>query len=160
MKTTVVRACGHEEIVEVFGSAKQRETKLKWLANYDCEDCKEAAKAAGCKEVEMHYSEYKTSYADCETKKGSYDRKSKTIVVYVPIEEENETADTVTTETVETVENNESPKYNKSNIMKRAWELYRNAKGSFSSCLKYAWAEVKGSERAYYAMEKAIEILS
>lgn len=29
----------------------------------------------------MHYSEYKTSYSDCETVSGSYDKRTKTIEV-------------------------------------------------------------------------------
>jgi hypothetical protein len=32
----------------------------------------------------MTYAEYKRNYADCKTKSGSYDAKSKTIIVYVP----------------------------------------------------------------------------
>lgn len=32
---------------------------------------------------EMHYSEYKNDYSDCRTVKDSYDKKSKTIQVYV-----------------------------------------------------------------------------
>lgn len=39
-------------------------------------------------------------------------------------------------------------KYNLKAIMKRAWELYREARGGFATCLKLAWHEAKG-ERAY-----------
>lgn len=48
-------------------------------------EAKEAVKAAA--EVtrtglrRMHYSEYKTSYSDCETVPGSYDKRTKTIEV-------------------------------------------------------------------------------
>ena len=34
-------------------------------------------------EREMSYSEYKTNYSDCDTKKKSYNGETKTIVVYV-----------------------------------------------------------------------------
>lgn len=37
-----------------------------------------------CIEMEMKYSEYKNSYAGCQTKKDSYNKETKTIVVYVP----------------------------------------------------------------------------
>lgn len=37
-----------------------------------------------CIETEMKYSEYKTNYSGCRTKKDSYDKTNKTIVVYVP----------------------------------------------------------------------------
>ena len=45
-------------------------------------------KAENCEEVEMKYSEYKENHADCKTKAGSYDKETKTIVVYVPKQEE------------------------------------------------------------------------
>lgn len=35
--------------------------------------------------------------------------------------------------------------YNKSNIMKRAWELYRTTTDIFADCLKRAWEEAKAS---------------
>ena len=47
-------------------------------------------KAENCEEVEMKYSEYKENYADYKTKSGSYDKETKTIVVYVPKQEEKE----------------------------------------------------------------------
>ena len=37
-----------------------------------------------CIETEMKYSEYKSSYSGCHTKKNSYDKANKTIIVYVP----------------------------------------------------------------------------
>lgn len=33
----------------------------------------------------MHYSEYKTSYADCQTVEGSYDKRTKTIEVMTKV---------------------------------------------------------------------------
>jgi len=84
MKYDITRACGHIETVDVYGSAADRERKIKWLETQDCAGCKETEKKGACKEVEMHYSEYKKDYADCKTKAGSYDKKVKTIIVYVP----------------------------------------------------------------------------
>lgn len=37
-------------------------------------------------------------------------------------------------------------KYNKSEIMKKAWSLYSNDYGTFSACLKRAWAIAKMSD--------------
>lgn len=45
------------------------------------EAVKAAAEAAKTGLRRMHYSEYKTSYSDCETVPGSYDKRTKTIEV-------------------------------------------------------------------------------
>lgn len=37
-------------------------------------------------------------------------------------------------------------KYNKSEIMKKAWALFKNAFGTFSECLKRAWQIAKMSD--------------
>jgi len=37
-----------------------------------------------CIAMEMKYSEYKKNFAGCRTKKDSYNKETKTIVVYVP----------------------------------------------------------------------------
>lgn len=81
---TVTRACGHEEVVNLYGPNAQREAKIKWLESTVCANC---YNAEGCDEVEMLYREYKENYADCKTKQGSYDRENKTIIVYVPTAE-------------------------------------------------------------------------
>lgn len=54
-------------------------------ANIDCicnNDANHAYDDVAC-EVKMSYREYKQSYSDCATKKGSYDSNNKTVVVYV-----------------------------------------------------------------------------
>lgn len=89
MKVEITYRCGHTEQIEVFGTAAERERKIKWLAeNHVCSECYKAEqnekKANGCKEVEMLYKDYKKDYADCDTKADSYDAKAKTIIVYVP----------------------------------------------------------------------------
>lgn len=40
------------------------------------------------KEIEMKYAEYKNNYSDCKTKKDSYNKESKTIIVYIESESE------------------------------------------------------------------------
>ena len=75
----------------------------------------EAKKAEGCDEVEMKYSEYKNNYADCDTKSDSYDKKSKTIIVYVP---KKESAEEIIEEAEELIEQFESAHENILNVVK------------------------------------------
>lgn len=88
MKYEVTRACGHVETIQIYGSAKEREAKLKWYESTDCKDC---YNSIGCEEIKMTYRQYKNEYADCKTKTDSYDAENKTIIVYVPVTEEQET---------------------------------------------------------------------
>lgn len=89
MKTTVERTCGHSETVEVFGSREQRERKIWAYEQHECTECKLKKETANCEAIEMHYSEYKENYASCKT--GEYNKKTKTIIVYVQKKEEIET---------------------------------------------------------------------
>lgn len=89
MKYDITFSCGHTHTVDIYGSAAEREHKVKrYETQAVCPDCYKAqldAEAAeGCDEVEMSYKEYKTDYADCKTKRDSYNKETKTIVVYVP----------------------------------------------------------------------------
>lgn len=89
MKYTVKFSCGHEDRVDLVGKYVDRERKIRWYEESGlCYECyramKEAQKSEGCAEVRMHYSEYKNNYAACETRADSYDKKTKTIIVYVP----------------------------------------------------------------------------
>jgi len=89
MKVAVNFSCGHTQVVELFGKYADRQKKIDYYMNYGiCSDCYKEQKAIensiGCEEKEMPYREYKTNYADCKTKAGSYNGKTKTIVVYVP----------------------------------------------------------------------------
>ena len=91
MKYEIKVSCGHTVTVDIYGSAAERERKVKWYENnYICDECRDAENAKDCEEVEMSYSEYKTNYSDCNTKKDSYNKKTKTIIVYVPVAEEPE----------------------------------------------------------------------
>ena len=98
MKVWIKRSCGHEEQIEVFGKVSEREYVIRREENKVCRKCYEAEKYADYDEVEMTYSEYKRNYADCKTKSGSYDAKNKTIVVYVPRQEQETKPDTDTIE--------------------------------------------------------------
>mgnify|MGYP001771141093 CR=1 FL=1 len=86
--TVKFEQCGHEGVVELFGKNEQRARKIEYISKYHlCPECykemKEAEKAENCEEVEMKYYEYKKNYAGCKTKADSYNRREKTIVVYV-----------------------------------------------------------------------------
>lgn len=85
-------SCGHEERIELFGKLTERERKIKYFEERGiCSCCykeqKEMEKSIGCEEVEMLYKDYKLKYANCQTKAGSYNGTTKTIIVYVPKEE-------------------------------------------------------------------------
>lgn len=89
MKYYITYSCGHEGCVELFGPTKDREHKLDWYTNSAvCPDCYREQKAIEMEiandMIEMPYKEYKTKYPNCKTKPGSYNGKTKTIIVYVP----------------------------------------------------------------------------
>lgn len=92
-KYDVTYACGHEGVEDITGTNVngEREKQVKWIEeNRVCYDCYMAEQMADYDEVEMHYGEYKENYSDCKTKKGSYDKSDKTIIVYVPKAKEQE----------------------------------------------------------------------
>jgi len=77
--------CGKNFEVTMGGPHKERDYKVKnWT--WTCPDCYEDKKSEGCEEVEMLYSKYKNEYSDCKTKADTYDKKAKTIIVYVPVD--------------------------------------------------------------------------
>lgn len=89
MKYTVNFSCGHTETKELFGPVKDRLSRIAyWERCGVCTCCYNEKKAAemaiNFDEVEMFYGDYKKNYADCKTKNGSYNGKTKTIIVYVP----------------------------------------------------------------------------
>ena len=94
MKYDVTFSCGHTQEVQIYGKAEERERKIKYFGKSGlCPECYKKMneeKAENCEEVEMKYSEYKENYADCKTKSGSYDKEEKTIVVYIPKQDEKE----------------------------------------------------------------------
>lgn len=93
MKYDVTFSCGHTEEIQIYGKAEERERKIKYFGKSGlCPECYKKKmneeKAENCEEVRMSYREYKENYADCKTKSGSYDKEEKTIVVYIPKQEE------------------------------------------------------------------------
>lgn len=92
-KYDVTYACGHEGTEDITGTNVngEREKKVKWIEeNRVCYDCYIKEQMKDYEEVEMHYGEYKENYSHCKTKKGSYDKSDKTIIVYVPKAKEQE----------------------------------------------------------------------
>lgn len=90
MKYWVDFSCGHTEEIQLFGKVSERNRKIKYYEESGiCSTCyreqKEIEKSIGCNEVRMHYKDYKTKYADCKTKSGSYNGSDKTIIVYIPV---------------------------------------------------------------------------
>ena len=82
-------SCGHTEVKELFGPSLDRQSKITYWERYGvCTQCyyeqRDIENSIGCDEVEMSYRDYKERFADCKTKMGSYDGKTKTIVVFVP----------------------------------------------------------------------------
>lgn len=84
MKVWIVRNCGHEEQINVFGNAADREARIRHEESKPCIRCYQAEKYKDFDEVKMCYSEYKSKYPGYKTKAGSYDAKEKTIIVFVP----------------------------------------------------------------------------
>lgn len=99
---SVRRACGHTEEVDISGSPTQCAQSLKWYRVTICKKCYQEKKfeeeqgnlSEKYEEVEMHYSEYKTDYSEYRYKPGSYNKYTKTIIVYVPQLEKDEKEET------------------------------------------------------------------
>lgn len=95
MKYDVTFSCGHAETVEIYGKTEDREKKIAYYGKSGiCRKCYEKMmnekNSENCEEVRMSYREYKENYADRKTKSGSYDKEEKTIVVYIPKQDEKE----------------------------------------------------------------------
>lgn len=94
MKYNITYSCGHEGRVELFGKITDRMKKIEWLETTLCPECyareqaQKANKGNRIEEVEMHYSEYKNNFSNCQTLPNSYNRQTKTIIVLVPVEVE------------------------------------------------------------------------
>ena len=69
---------------EYEGQDIVHKTVVKYANGYEMEQVDARVSAYNvCVEMEMKYSQYKTDYAGCKTKKDSYNKERKTIVVYV-----------------------------------------------------------------------------
>lgn len=92
-KYDVTFSCGHTEEKQIYGKAEERKRKIKYFQkSCVCSECykkqMEEENAKDCEEVEMSYREYKENYSECKTKRDSYNKEEKTIVVYVPKKKE------------------------------------------------------------------------
>lgn len=109
-KYDVTYKCAHEGTVELFGKTTDRMKKIEWMEENLCPECfaREQAQKANMgnqiEEVEMLYSEYKNNFSNCQTLPNSYDSKTKTITVLVPVEVEEVEEVAVAEETTETTE--------------------------------------------------------
>ena len=91
-KYDVTFSCGHETTVTLFGKIKEREKRIEWYKEHGlCPDCysKQRAEQLNNKmarrsdKIEMSYKEYKAKYDRCKTVPDSYNKETKTVVVYV-----------------------------------------------------------------------------
>ncbi len=79
---TITRKCGHNEKVFLYEDEMNNQNSIKNHCEHECEKC--FLKHNNINEVKMSYSSYKIEYSDCRTKSNSYDKDSKTIIVYIP----------------------------------------------------------------------------
>ena len=108
MKYNIDFKCGHNEEVALFGSFKDREREIERLQECNCSACRKLAfqkkMSSEYDEVRMSYSEYKKSYSKCKTLNDSYDKKTKTIVVFVKKAADVVADDTVKDEVIKAAE--------------------------------------------------------
>ena len=108
MKYNIEFKCGHNEEVALFGSFKDREREIERLQECNCSACRKLAfqkkMSSEYDEVRMSYSEYKKSYSDCKTLNDSYDKKTKTIVVFVKKQADDVADDVIKEKVIEAAE--------------------------------------------------------
>lgn len=108
MKYSVEFKCGHNEEVQLYGPYADREREIERLSECDCPACRKLAfqksMSAEYDEVRMSYADYKKSYSDCKTLRDSYDKKTKTIVVFVKKQASSVDDDTVKDKVIEAAE--------------------------------------------------------
>lgn len=83
--------CGCEfEHRHACANSTEKDSYMIWAREHitRCYNCSVARKAkeSGLEEVRMPYAEYKNKYSDCKTKADSYDKSTKTIIVYIKSE--------------------------------------------------------------------------
>ena len=108
MKYNIEFKCGHNEEVALFGPFAERKREIERLSECNCSACRKLAfqksMASEYDEVRMSYTDYKKSYSDCKTLRDSYDKKTKTIVVFVKKHVNDVTDDTVKNEVIKAAE--------------------------------------------------------
>ena len=81
----VTKACGHE--VEVFFKESEERNPNQAIiyemhSRDECDEC--YAKKNNCREVRMHWGDYRNGFGGCRTKGGSYNNLENTVIVYIP----------------------------------------------------------------------------
>jgi hypothetical protein len=56
MKTTIKHVCGHVSTVQLYGSARERAGKEKWLSGQPCLECKRNGQLAAAQETTREYA--------------------------------------------------------------------------------------------------------
>lgn len=51
MKKLIVYACGHQDIVDLFGSNEEREKKIAYYGSINCPECRKVAEAEAAKQA-------------------------------------------------------------------------------------------------------------
>ena len=93
MREKITFSCGHEGYVTLRGTEWQQKGKLRYYEEQGlCRRCYNKkvndAVSEGCRPVRMPYWKFKEDYPGREVKLGSYRKKDKSIIVYLPLEEE------------------------------------------------------------------------
>lgn len=93
-------SCGHEDRIQLYGPERERRSKIEYLERRVCKACWEEqrridaeakAKRDGLVEVEVSYREYKEKWPEAQQIPGSYNGESKTIHIYLPADQTNDT---------------------------------------------------------------------
>jgi uncharacterized protein YkuJ len=85
-KYDVTFNCGCTKTIELFGKSVDRDRKMEYLQTCECNECQAKKENAGCKIIEVKYSEYKNNadYTNLKQVPNSYDAKNKTIKLFKP----------------------------------------------------------------------------
>lgn len=82
-KKKITRKCGHQETVWFVDGELNYPQAIKNHEDELCDSCYRLFTPV--QEVEMDYKTYKIEFGNCRTKPNSYDKKTKRIIVYVPL---------------------------------------------------------------------------
>lgn len=87
-KREITHACGHKQTVELYGKYDDRDRREEYLQSQPCPACKAKQWLVdnNMKIINVHYGTYKES--GYKQVYDTYDKKSKTIDMYVPMEAE------------------------------------------------------------------------
>ena len=86
MEKIITRACGHKEKIWLVDGEENDPVALANHSEYLCLQC--YLGSTPCKRHRMLYRDYIIEYSHCRTLPNSYDPKTKTIVVFIPLSTE------------------------------------------------------------------------